>query len=445
MSKKFSSCCALLVSLCGCSDLWSTYQVVDNADLSTNEPDLPTTETNPCDKPDLVYYKEDTTKDTTYTVCCGPDNEATTASNTAATIKQAQFETAQTTPITITFNCEWKTIYFSPSDTMGTALPEITRDVTVEGKKNTFNGSGTSRLFRVGRSGKLTLQDLFIENGKAVQNGGFACPNSGATATDKCALGGAILSIGELTLERVSIKGSKAYHTSEALGGAIFSAGSYLAIKNSILYGNRADTAGCGSAIYSVNTNTVQIDYSTITGNKNGTTGLAGATTFRRIPNINGDYPDSKVYINNSILVNHVFDNITKFVNLSVYIKSIDSSCKDRANLLIDGQTDYNNGKTKTMVDKAKIDSSIGCSSLSIDPYPSLLSSISQTLSSPIFPSTTSPVGSASKFNGTDSLDGLVKSTDALKADCRGLRDFHGNARPQSPSLCYPGALNVEP
>lgn len=132
-------------------------------------------------------------------------------------------------------------------------LPSIASDITINGNQATVRraeGSDEFRLFHVGVSGKLTINETAIENGATlnITDGGWRA-------------GGAIFNRQTLTLNNSSVSGNTAQ-----FGGGIINLGATIGatttLTNSIVAGNTATTGG---GIFSEGTLTL-LD-STVSGN----------------------------------------------------------------------------------------------------------------------------------------------------------------------------------
>ena len=126
----------------------------------------------------------------------------------------------------ITFNCGVATIHF-------TAHKVITTDVTVDGGGGiTLNGGGVTRLFYVGQTGHLTLRNLILTDGVAVDsiNGNY---------------GGAVFvtSGGRLDVERSTIRNSHA----DLAGGAIIDFQGIVTLTDSVIEANSSNYAAINS------------------------------------------------------------------------------------------------------------------------------------------------------------------------------------------------------
>jgi hypothetical protein len=121
---------------------------------------------------------------------------------------------------------------FSTIQLNGTQLPTITSQLTIVGDQTLhgffapvwyISGAEQSRVFQVGATGSLTLENLTIENGSTTHNGG------------------GILNQGSLTLENVTLSANRA-----SSGGGIDNTGSSMLIEHSIITGNTASVSGGG-------------------------------------------------------------------------------------------------------------------------------------------------------------------------------------------------------
>jgi hypothetical protein len=120
----------------------------------------------------------------------------------------------------------------------GTQLPTVMTPLTITGDVTPIgfqgvpvwyiSGEHLSRVFQVGPTGNLTLNNLIIKNGIAVPN-----------AVDAGA-GGGILALGPLTLHNVTVSNSTAF---ARLGGGIFATGP-LTLDNSTVSNNKAGAGG---------------------------------------------------------------------------------------------------------------------------------------------------------------------------------------------------------
>lgn len=174
---------------------------------------------------------------------------------------EAAFNTALTTVQnsgsgTITFNCGGPaTIIFTTGKVISNA------DVTINGGSTiTLSGGNLIRPFYVDSNGTLTLQNITVSNG-----------------LDNTYGGGAILSLGELTLENTTIRDSNV--NSAYSGGAIMSLGGLVTITNSLIENNTGGSAG-GLYLFGENADATITD-STFRNNRttNYSYGYGGAIT----------------------------------------------------------------------------------------------------------------------------------------------------------------------
>jgi hypothetical protein len=194
-------------------------------------------------------------------------------------------------------NGEADTITFSVSGTitLGTTLPTISTQMTIDGSGQnvTLSGVGSVQVMRVLSTGALTLQSITVANGwnfrGAVQNlGGLIVRNcnfvNNRAGSDS--LGGAISNVsGSLTildstfsgnsaitggavyiasLLPVTISGSTFFNNSANIGGAIWVQFGAPTISNSTFSGNTA--TGAGGGIFN-NAPTLTLTNTTISGN----------------------------------------------------------------------------------------------------------------------------------------------------------------------------------
>ncbi|MDB9312478.1 DUF4347 domain-containing protein [Spirulina sp. CS-785/01] len=160
-------------------------------------------------------------------------------------------------------------------------LPTITGNITINGNRASISGDSSLpaedqfRLFYVQSGGQLTLNDLTLSQGRAVENGG-AILNEGTLTVNRSTLtgnevgrsGSGIANLGTTTINNSTIYENT--HTSDAnevIGGAVYNegTGSTLVINSSTLSDNRG--ANIGGGILNLNGNTT-VNNSTITLNK---------------------------------------------------------------------------------------------------------------------------------------------------------------------------------
>ena len=141
-------------------------------------------------------------------------------------------------------------------------LPLITSDITIQSDGTSrIIARGASapdfRLFTITSGGTLTVDDLTLQNGSAV--------DSSPSLLDDA--GGAIFNLGRLTVSNSTLSGNSANFD----GGAIYNIG-ILTVSTSILSGN--SSSDDGGAIYS-NVGTLTVNNSTLSGNSANTDGGA--------------------------------------------------------------------------------------------------------------------------------------------------------------------------
>ncbi|MCU0497952.1 MAG: hypothetical protein MUF87_11425 [Anaerolineae bacterium] len=115
-----------------------------------------------------------------------------------------------------------------------TGLPSITSPITIWGNNATITrvaGSPTFRIFRVALNGSLSIRDLTISNGSALQGGGIAAT-------------------GALTLNNVIVRDQVASNA----GGGLFISGSTAELTHVQILNNRAPV---GAGVYVTGTATV--------------------------------------------------------------------------------------------------------------------------------------------------------------------------------------------
>ena len=142
---------------------------------------------------------------------------------------------------------------------LGSALPAITGETTIEGGGYSIDGSNRYRIFMVGAGGDLTIKDLTLARGKAHDS---LC-NSNRN-------GGAICNRGQLTVVDSVFSSNNASN-----GGAIYNIGSRAAatIRDSVFRHNRATSTG--GAIRNINGSVVQTG-NTFTSNRGNGGNCAG-------------------------------------------------------------------------------------------------------------------------------------------------------------------------
>jgi hypothetical protein len=182
----------------------------------------------------------------------------------------AQFSSLLATGGTITFNCG-----AGPHTILITSQKSINLDTTIDGGGTiTLDGQNQYRLFDVGAA--LTLRRLvltrafFNGDGGAIRNtanGTLVLESSTIRDSHAALSGGAILSLGPLTISNSLLEGNTALN-----GGALYPrfAGARTTIVNSVLRNNQATdtTDGWGGAILAWDGAPVTIEASDISDNK---------------------------------------------------------------------------------------------------------------------------------------------------------------------------------
>ena len=167
------------------------------------------------------------------------------------------------------------TITFSVSGsiTLGSALPQITNNLTIigNGAANTIiDGAGSYQVFNIGNGVTASLSDLTIQNGSAPTGGGvanvgiLAVTNSTVSNNSATDSGGGIYNGGTLTLTNSTISSNSAYNSS----GGILNERGAVTITNSTL-SNNTTTRYSGGGIYNFQ-GTLTITGSTVSNNVAG-------------------------------------------------------------------------------------------------------------------------------------------------------------------------------
>ena len=154
------------------------------------------------------------------------------------------------------------TIVLKANITLDTLLPEIVSQISVDGNGNSISGDGRFRIFNVGRNGALILSGVTLSDGKP----GDDCAHidrDGNTVLVASVCGGAILSLGDLTIEdsiftanssdyggaiysrgNLAISDSEFRNNSALSGAAVDQDGGSISVKNSVFKGNVASEVG---------------------------------------------------------------------------------------------------------------------------------------------------------------------------------------------------------
>ncbi len=146
----------------------------------------------------------------------------------------------------------------------GTGLPVISSEVTIEGNGSTIvRDAPNNRRFRhfaVNPDGHLRLNEATLSGGNLVRD---------------YAVGGAIASIGEITITNSTLNGNQSYS-----GGAIYSTYGVITIENSTISGNFASGKGGGLYIYH---SRVSVNGVSITDNLSEYDGGGGLYQYRGV------------------------------------------------------------------------------------------------------------------------------------------------------------------
>ena len=232
--------------------------------------------------------------------------------------------------------------------TVGSQLPNIDGDVTIDGSQNsaaiTINGNNFKRPLYLNSGKTLSLDTLTIMNGKPLDSSGGAIFNNGGT----------------LNANHITFSGNNVscIRTCGIFGGAIFNTNSGTAnIVNSTFVGNTANNDGKGGAIYN-NAGTLTVTNSSFNNNSSANDGGA-------IANANGT-----VYIINSTISGNSADSAlggvstigasaTTVIKNSIIANNSGGDCAntggtltaDAFNLDTDGTCDIATTKTAAEID----------------------------------------------------------------------------------------------
>ena len=181
------------------------------------------------------------------------------------------------------------TITLGANITLSAALPQITSTIVVEGAGYFIDGADTYRMFSVGSTGNLTINQATLQNGYSGGNGG-AIENLGVLTVNRSTLssntaffaGGGINNAGTLTISHSTISGNTTNITG---GGGIANSGP-LTVTNSTFSGNIA--AGSGGAIHN-NETLLTVTNSTFSGNSASSGGAIYGAYANSIINLAGN------------------------------------------------------------------------------------------------------------------------------------------------------------
>ncbi|MCM3872854.1 MAG: putative Ig domain-containing protein, partial [Pyrinomonadaceae bacterium] len=179
--------------------------------------------------------------------------------------------------------------------TLLTALPDITRNVRIEGpsakllsvKRSNEQSTPQFRIFTVGADSEVYLSGLTLANGRPNGSGG-AISNEGTLDVENCSIessaalfGGGVTNQGSMTLTNSTVVGNTSLFTGPGLGGGgIQNFGQLLIVGCTISGNSAAPGSGYGGGISNGPHAQLTIAYSTITAN----TAFGGSSP---------DYPDA--------------------------------------------------------------------------------------------------------------------------------------------------------
>ncbi|MCO5195749.1 MAG: right-handed parallel beta-helix repeat-containing protein, partial [Anaerolineae bacterium] len=181
------------------------------------------------------------------------------------------------------------TITLGANITLSATLPQITTAIVVEGAGYFIDGADTYRVFYVGSTGNLTINQATLQNGYSGSNGG-AIENLGVLTVNRSTLssntanfaGGGISNAGTLTIIHSTISGN----TTNITGGGGISNSGPLTVTNSTFSGNTA--AGSGGAISNYET-PLTVTNSTFSGNSASSGGAIYGYYANSIINLAGN------------------------------------------------------------------------------------------------------------------------------------------------------------
>lgn len=299
--------------LCGCSDFWTSYMVINPDGASVEDGATADGSVTPGCTGDKSYIQ---TGDT-FTTCCYVNNSELSGDNVYRTIQDAQLQ-GIASPI-IVIGCpeprELPVRSLASGGALGeeSALPIIVKKVIINGNGSALNANKKNRHFLVTTQGSLTLNNLTLKNGLATSAPeGASWPllmASGQRANMAC--GGSILSGGDVRLVNVLLTANAAQHDMFAAGGAICMGNSLLEMENSIIYDNAANGTGQtgkakGAAAY-LYKGSAKVVFSTIlqnTNSSNVTSSAAAAFHFEEAgSSVIGSFASK-----NSLFVNYFAD-----------------------------------------------------------------------------------------------------------------------------------------
>ncbi|HVB65690.1 MAG TPA: choice-of-anchor Q domain-containing protein [Nitrolancea sp.] len=211
----------------------------------------------------------------------------------SAAINSANSSAPSSVMFTLTAGCTYT--YTGPgtyndSDSQPSALPELTGHLILHGNNAVIirdSAAPAARIFSIGATGNLELDNVTIRGGTSPSNGGGGIANQGGMLTltnsqvvDNFAVGGfggGIVSTGTTEIQNSTISSNTA-----SFGGGLANLGGSMTIDSSTIYDNGSDFGPAG--IYNVPTNvaaTLNLVNSTVVGNTGtGGIGILNLSTF---------------------------------------------------------------------------------------------------------------------------------------------------------------------
>ena len=152
-------------------------------------------------------------------------------------------------------------------------LPQITSTITLEGVGYIIDGGGSVRIFNVGSSGNLTVNQATLQNGSAtygggIYNGGTLMVSNSTLSNNTGSAGGGIYNtVGTTTVTNSTISGNDAVSIGSGGGGMMNTNYGILTVSNSTFSGNTAP--GSGSALFASDPSTVNFAGNIFAGGDN--------------------------------------------------------------------------------------------------------------------------------------------------------------------------------
>jgi CSLREA domain-containing protein len=209
------------------------------------------------------------------------------------------------------------TIIFSISGTitLGSALPNIANNMTIDGsgRSITVSGNNSVLVFRVNSGSTVILTSLTVANGQSYtygggieNNGTLTVTNSTVTGNSAWFGGGIYNCLGTLTVTNSTISGNSA----SAGGGGIFNIFGTLSVTNSLILNNTAYSGGAignDEGLCNVTNSTISASTATYYGggisNDNGTMSLTNNTISNNSATYGGGINSSgRMSLNNTII-----------------------------------------------------------------------------------------------------------------------------------------------